>query len=99
MPTEWEARTHSAVDVADTPEDECPITTLRKAECAHCRHADMRPRFRQPPLFDTPELPPDVAHTFTAKWPGRCSECDRTFQPGALVGKLDDGDYLCGSCM
>lgn len=89
---------HASADPADTADDECPITTLRKAECAHCRHADMRPRFRQPPLFDTPEPPPDVKHTFVAKWPGRCAECG-PFDAGATVGKTEDGDYLCIDCM
>lgn len=65
-------------------EPRCEWSDLPVSMCAHCR---------------TPEdnQPSEPTQRFTARYPGRCANCDDPIEPGDEIAATDDG-YLCERC-
>mgnify|MGYP002648885162 CR=1 FL=1 len=61
--------------------EHCDLCELPKAWCVHGKPvADIRTN-----------LAAFSGVTFTAKYDGRCADCDHGFQAGELIGRTDDG--------
>lgn len=61
-------------------EEQCPITELEKAWCAHCRNQDL-PK-------------PAPLHWFPARFDGFCAVCSKPIGIGDAIAATDDG-YIC----
>jgi hypothetical protein len=71
----------------------CDITELLLAECSHCRGLDKQPA----PTWRRDAGP---GPWFPAAYPGRCTQCATTFDPGERIRAAGGGDggYLAECC-
>lgn len=69
----------------------CEFSDLPVESCAHCTGRTGEP---------LPEDRPTITATFRARFPGRCDWCpDGQIEPGQLMGRDDEGDYVCARCL
>lgn len=65
--------------------DECRHG-LPKASCYSCKHPLRAP------------VRPTVEYTFTAKFDGRCGECNLPMRVGEVVARMSDERYVHEGC-
>jgi hypothetical protein len=71
--------------------ERCERTELLTTECSHCRGLD-----RQPAPARRPGNGPGP--WFPAAYPGRCSQCATSFDPGDRIRAAGGGGYLAECC-
>lgn len=70
-------------------EPRCDRTDLPVSMCAHCRGHDV-----------TPSTARDYEPLFTARYDGRCAECDDPIDAGERIAPLADGSgYIHEDCI
>jgi hypothetical protein len=65
----------------------CALTDLEESSCAHCRGLSLA----------TPS-DVNVTHRFTSKFHSACENCERRVRKGDLIGRTDEGEYVCERC-
>lgn len=75
---------------ATAESDECPHGFSTPRFCAVCKHG---------PRSFRPAPPPEIEATFTARFDGRCDDCDQPIVPGQTIHRLSNNAYIHqGSC-
>jgi len=65
----------------------CDLTDLEVTACAHCRGLSL----------DTAG-PVKIVHRFPAHFDSGCDNCEGRIREGDVIGRTDEGEYVCERC-